>query len=86
MQLSLCFCTKEPVRYVLGEKHTWKGTGRKRKCIKAQDTMMYVPLLDTIQILLKNKAIVTQVYYRYDLVTIIVQHASIFFPSDKKRS
>lgn len=52
---------QEPVRFCLGEKRVWKGIGRKRKCISIRDTMMYVPLLETIAILLKNGSIRAQV-------------------------
>ncbi len=33
---------------VLGEYHTWKGSGHTRKLVKKTDTMMYVPILKTI--------------------------------------
>jgi len=33
----------------------------KRKCISKEDCVMYVPLLDTLQVLLKNEAFLSEV-------------------------
>ena len=35
----------------------WKGCGYKRRCISKEDNLMYVPILDILQCLLKNEAV-----------------------------
>ena len=45
----------------LGERSIWKGKGVKRKCTSKEDCIMYVPLLDTLQVLLKNEAFLFEV-------------------------
>ena len=39
----------------------FKGTGLKRRCMLVEDTMMYVPILETLQVLLQNEAILSEV-------------------------
>ncbi len=46
---------------VLGEYHTWKGSGHTRKLVKKTDTMMYVPILKTIAGLLKCDDVISEV-------------------------
>ena len=36
--------------------------GAKRMCVSKDDCVMYVPLLQTLQLLLKNKAVLSEVY------------------------
>ena len=39
---------------LLGTKKQWKGTGKKRAYIEVRDEMVYIPILETIQSLLKD--------------------------------
>ena len=45
----------------LGQRRVWKGTGTKRRCVSKEDHMMYVPILETLQSLLRNKIVVSEV-------------------------
>lgn len=38
----------------LGERHVWKGTGAKRKCVVKKEELVYIPLLKTLQAYLSN--------------------------------
>ncbi|XP_065887419.1 uncharacterized protein [Dysidea avara] len=51
----------EPLRVVLGEYRAWKGWGAKRKCVTEQDCLMYIPILETIQSLLNNSALLSEI-------------------------
>jgi len=55
------FTLQEPLRVVLGERRVWQGCGVKRKCVTEQDCVMYIPILETIQCLLKNDAVLSEV-------------------------
>ena len=46
---------------VLGKERRPIGCGHKRRVAEVEDTMIYIPLLDTIQHLLKNDALVAEV-------------------------
>lgn len=46
---------------VLGKERRPIGCGHKRRVAEVEDTMIYIPLLDTIQHLLKNDAMVAEV-------------------------
>ena len=59
--LYLLFTYKEPVRVLLGEWHVWKGRGAKRRCVSKEDHVIYIPVLETLQGLLKNEAILSEV-------------------------
>ena len=39
----------------------WKGTGSKRRCVIRKDEMMYIQLLDSLQSLLRNEVVLTEV-------------------------
>ena len=52
---------QEPRRIVLGEYITWKGEGPTRRSIRKQDEMMYVPILDTLQSLLRSEYLANEV-------------------------
>jgi len=52
---------QEPVRVVLGERRICTGSGEQRKSTLKEETMMYVPILETLQVMLENKAIFTEV-------------------------
>ena len=40
----------------------WKGRGAKRRCVSKEDHVIYIPVLKTLQGLLKNEAILSEVY------------------------
>lgn len=46
---------------ILGERHVWKGRGIKQKCVVKKDYAYYIPILETLQVLLKNEAIHAEV-------------------------
>ena len=52
---------QEPVTVKLGERHVWKGSGCSRKLVTKVDTFIYIPILQTLQALLSNKAIMSEV-------------------------
>ncbi len=45
---------QEPHSVLLGTKKQWKGTGKKRGYTEVRDEMVYIPILETIQSLLKD--------------------------------
>ena len=45
----------------LGERRVWKGSGAKRSCVTKGDEMMYIPILTTLQALLSNDTIYSEV-------------------------
>lgn len=45
----------------LGTKLILKGHGRKRRLVQKEEQLVYVPLLDTLQMLLKNDEILGEV-------------------------
>ena len=56
---------QEPERRVHGERCVWKGRGIKRKCVSEEDCVMYAPILQTLQMFLKNEAVVLAVCLAY---------------------
>ena len=52
---------QEPVEIPLGERRVWKGRGIKRRCIVKRDCAYYIPVLETLQVLLRNEAIIAEV-------------------------
>ncbi len=52
---------QEPVKIVLGTERKPKGYGRKRRTIDVEETMVYVPILETLQRLLQNETVVSEV-------------------------
>ena len=47
----------------LGETRMWKGVGSKRRCVLKNDHAIYVPLLSTLQKMLDNECILSEVSY-----------------------
>ena len=45
----------------LGEHRVWKGKGAKRKCVLKKDHLIYVPILETIQCLLRKDCVLSEV-------------------------
>ena len=52
---------KEPCRIVLKETRIHQHSGRKRKVVVKKEEMMYIPLLEILQVLLNNLSILAQV-------------------------
>jgi len=48
---------KEPVQVILGKERRPIGCGHKRRVAEVENTMVYIPILDTIQHLLNNDAL-----------------------------
>lgn len=61
LKCHVCGCVQDPVRVPLGETYVWKGKGSKRRCVVNKDHAMYVPVLKTLQTLMKNEAIYAEV-------------------------
>ena len=55
--------SQEPVSIALGERRVWKGRGHKRRCVVKKDSLVYIPLLHTLQSLLSNKGILAEVRF-----------------------
>jgi len=51
----------EPERRILGECRVWIGRSTKRRCVSEEDCVMYVPILETLQMLLMNEAVLSEV-------------------------
>ena len=45
----------------------WKGSGAKRRYVSKNDEMMYVPLLDTLQNILKSDDMISEVHHNVAL-------------------
>ena len=54
---------QEPEKIVLGIVRKAKGTGHKRRLVETEDAMMYIPLLETLELLLQNETILAEVHY-----------------------
>ena len=52
---------QEPVRVSLGKRHNCKGNGAKRRCVSKEDCFMFVPVLKTLQVLLNDKVVLSEV-------------------------
>ena len=53
---------KEPDTIIFGSELKMKGTGVKRCCIEVQHEMKYIPILISLQRLLQNRTIWTEVH------------------------
>jgi len=52
---------QEPVQIRLGTRCTRRGHGRKRRSTQVKESMIYVPLLKTLEVLLMDEGIYTEV-------------------------
>ena len=57
----LCICTQKPTPILLGTVQKWKGDGPNRKYETIKETMIYVPLLSSLEALLNDNLILTLV-------------------------
>lgn len=55
------FHFKQPLEICLGEVRKRRGTGRKSRIVTVQETMIYVPILKTLEVLLNNETVLTEV-------------------------
>lgn len=47
---------------MLGIEVVYKGIGAKRRRVEEQEKMVYIPLLDTLEAVLQNKHVVSEVH------------------------
>ena len=59
------FHFQEPVSIALGEQRVLKGSGPKRRCVVEKDNLIYVLLLVTLQSLLQNEGVLSEVRCLY---------------------
>ena len=52
-----------PEKIVLGTILKPQGTGDKRRVVKKDETMMYIPILKTLELLLQNDSMLAEVLY-----------------------
>lgn len=45
----------------LGTENKWKGTGENRTYTRVEDKMVYIPVLETIQTLLEDETVISEV-------------------------
>lgn len=55
------FILQDPVKIVLGTRRVQKGHGRKRRLVEKEDTLVYVPILKTLQVILNDDGILAEV-------------------------
>lgn len=56
-----CNLLQEPKTVVLGTVRKTKGTGTKHRCVEIEETMQYIPIMDTLNILLQNETVNSEV-------------------------
>lgn len=61
MCIHVCIFLKEPRTVVLGSVRKAKGMGAKRRVVEIDETMIYIPILETLRILLENEAVMAEV-------------------------
>ena len=52
---------QEPRSVVLGIESKWKGIGENRKYTRIEEKMVYIPVLETLQTLLEDETIMSEV-------------------------
>ena len=50
-----------PIKVVLGTRRKAKGLGTKRQLVEVEEGFVYVPILETLQTLLNNDTVLTEV-------------------------
>lgn len=56
----------------IGGKKVFRGHGKKHHLVEVTDTLVYVPLLKTIEMLLKDEGIYTEVFQYFSQHTFII--------------
>ena len=56
---------QDPVKIVLGTKRTAQGYGSKRRVVEKDEVFMYIPILQTLQVLLSNETVLSEVIQLY---------------------
>lgn len=71
---------QEPERVVLGKIRKYKGIGAKRRCVEKDETMHYVPVLKTLDVILQNETVLAEVrgMSRIAIKCPRMSHASVF--------
>lgn len=57
----------------MGERYVYTGSGEQRKSTVKEETMMYIPILETLQIMLENNAIFTEIKNGHKSKTALLQ-------------
>ena len=52
---------QEPVSVILGTVRKAKGAGAKRRIVEVEEGMVYIPILETLNVLLNNESIASEV-------------------------
>ena len=78
------YTLEEPTRVLLGERHVWKESGAKQRCISKEDDMFYIPVLKTLQVLLSNETVLSEVRVQVSLSCkrILYGHFTRYLNSD----
>ena len=57
--------TQMPIKVVLGTRRKAKGLGAKRRFVEVEESFMYVLILETLQTLLNNDTVLTEVCQKF---------------------
>ena len=61
----------EPDSRWLGERRIWKCTGAESRCVGIDDCVTYIPILQTLQALLQNDTVISEVTFMYMLLYLL---------------
>ena len=73
MNALLSFHQQEPQAITLGTEVVHKGIGAKRRRVEEKEKMVYIPLLDTLEAVLQNKNVVSEVHVQCVSTYVYVQ-------------
>lgn len=65
LKISCIYIAKDPIKIVLGTKKKPQGFGSKRRLIEKEEVLVYVPVLQTLQALLSNETVLSEVIYTF---------------------
>ena len=57
---------QDPVKITLGTKMKAQGAGSKRRIVEKEEVFVYIPILQTLQALLTNDTVLTEVRKLYN--------------------
>ena len=63
---------------MLGTHRRAKGLGAKRQLVEEEESFMYVPLLETLQMLLNDDAVLAEVKCTIHSVGILYEHILVY--------
>ena len=61
---------KDPVKIRLGTKKKAQGLGSKRRLVEKEEDFVYVPILQTLQALLTNETVLSEV--KFDVCRVMI--------------